>query len=228
MKISYKIHFIVVVIGLWFGSIFNINAQTDEKALPIDSETAWKATVDTLFDKVPLLTVPAPSFALSPMTWAGAWNLHHGLNAQVGMSLSVGLGQNRLRDVGFGQTAALAYALPLGKRWFGAAGLYAGNMDWGSYHSTDVGIGAMVAYQANEKLWLYGYATKQLNELALSPHLCPLQFVPQGDRMGLGMDLKLSEYASIQINVEAASNTEPWHSKYLDRHSRVTPRTSAR
>ena len=96
--------------------------------------------------------------------WCGGlygigWRLHEGFNAQLGLSTSFGVGRNRMKGVGFGQSAAFAYALPIGKRWSVAASLYAQNMDWGNYHLRDVGVGAVAAFRATERINLYGYVT---------------------------------------------------------------------
>ena len=90
----------------------------------------------------------------------GPWGLHEGFNAMFGASASVAFGKGAPRGVGFGETAGLAYMLPLGKRWMGAIGLMAHNMDWGGYHETSVGIGGIIGFKATDWLNLYVYGQK--------------------------------------------------------------------
>ena len=145
--------------------------------------------------------------------WSGlygaAWQLHPGFNAQFSLSASFGLGKHS-HGVGFGQSAAFAYALPLNDRLSFAAALYADNMDWGAYHLTDVGVGGVVAYRATDYLNLYGYVTKSF--LPRDSRRAGLLYAPWGlygpygedftTRIGGMAEFKIGESATISVSVE--------------------------
>ena len=143
--------------------------------------------------------------------WGGGlyglgWHLHEGFNAQLGLSTTFGVGPGRIKGVGFGQSAAFAYALPLGKRWSVAASLYAHNMDWGHYHLRDVGVGAVAAFQATDRINLYGYVTHsfmqpngQRTGYLYSPFMDYVR-----TRVGAMAEFKIGENAIIGISLEHA------------------------
>ena len=143
--------------------------------------------------------------------WGGGlygmgWRLHEGFNAQLGLSTTFGVGPNRIKGVGFGQSAAFAYALPLGKRWSVAASLYAQNMDWGNYHLRDVGVGAVAAFRATDRINLYGYVTHSFMQPDWQRAGC--LYSPFMDyvrtRVGAMAEFKIGENAFIGISVEHA------------------------
>ena len=144
--------------------------------------------------------------------WGGGlygmgWRLHEGFNAQLGLSTSFGVGPHRIKGVGFGQSAAFAYALPIGKRWSVAASLYAHNMDWGNYHLRDVGVGAVAAFRATERINLYGYVTHSFVRPDWQRAGC--LYSPFMDyvrtRVGAMAEFKIGENASIGVSFEHAS-----------------------
>lgn len=142
----------------------------------------------------------------------GGWRLHKGFNAQVGLSVTAGIGKGSPSGVGFGQTAAFAYVLPLSPKVSLAAGVYARNMDWGGWHSTDVGVAGTLAYRPSERVSLYLYGTKS--------------FMPRGDRgrygyfgepwydnfkdrIGAAAEFKIGNNASIGVSVEYGHGDTP-------------------
>ena len=113
--------------------------------------------------KCPLKSVATASMAVPPFAsgvYGSGWRLHKGLNAQFSLSVSAGLGKHAPKGVGFGQSAAFAYVLPLNSRFSIAAGIYAANMNWGSWRQTDVGFAGVLAYRVNENINLYAYGSK--------------------------------------------------------------------
>lgn len=152
-----------------------------------------------------LLTSPGWS-GLSPWCGDDLWSLHEGFNARFSLGLSVGLGKNAPRGVGFSQSAAFAYAAPLTSRLSVAAGIYADNMDWGAMRRTDVGLAAAVRYSVSEHVGLYAYATKSfLSRQTLPPGPFPLFDEPFRDRIGAMAEFKLGDKATFQISVERSS-----------------------
>lgn len=152
-----------------------------------------------------LLTSPGWS-GLSPWSGDDLWALHEGFNARFSLGLSVGLGKNAPRGVGFSQGAAFAYAAPLTSRLSVAAGIYADNMDWGAMRRTDVGLAAALRYSVNERIGLYAYATKSFfSDHSLPSGPFPLFDEPFRDRIGAMAEFKLGDKATFQISVERSS-----------------------
>ena len=117
------------------------DSTADGRALPLPADSCLKDGNRRM--GLPLQPAgPGMTFPLSPLMGMGWWPLHEGLNAQVELSLSTGFGHHRLRGVGFGQSTALAYAMPLNERFSVAAGLYAMHMDWDGISRTQGGVAA--------------------------------------------------------------------------------------
>ena len=203
------------------GSLFlSAQAQTVVEEAAVDSlPIAGSAPeADTLATRTPL-PLPRPVFSLaapgfdgcSPWymgTYGPSWNLHEGFNAQLSMSLSAGLGKHAPSGVGFGQSAAFAYALPLNQRFSLAAGVYAQHMDWGAYRNTDVGFSAVLGYKVNDVVSLYAYGTKSFKpkDDFRSVGYFPLYMDYVRDRIGAMAEFKIGENAAIQISVERSSS----------------------
>ena len=159
----------------------------------------------------PMLSASPWGCAWMPDAWGlSPWPLHEGMNAQFGMSLSVGLGKHAPKGVGFGQSAALAYVLPLDNRWSLAAGVYARNMDWGGWHTTDGGVTGIVGYRLSEAVSLYAYGSKSFlptdRRFRFRQPLAPAYLFEPKERIGAAAEFKLGENAVIGVSVE--------HNKY--------------
>lgn len=159
----------------------------------------------------PMLSASPWGCAWMPDAWGlSPWPLHEGMNAQFGMSLSVGLGKHAPKGVGFGQSAALAYVLPLDNRWSLAAGVYARNMDWGGWHTTDGGVTGIVGYRLSEAVSLYAYGSKSFlptdRRFRFCQPLAPTYLFEPKERIGAAAEFKLGENAVIGVSVE--------HNKY--------------
>lgn len=142
--------------------------------------------------------------------WGGlygsTWRLHEGFNAQFSLSTSFAFGKGAPRGAGFGQSAAFAYARPLTDRLTVAASIYGQNMDWGAYHLRDVGVGAVVAYKATDRLNLYGYVTHSITPRSDALRRPGLLLSPYDDfartRVGAMAEWKLGESTTIGVSVE--------------------------
>ena len=186
-------------------------------SLAADSLTRQTAPGSPL-PRLPLSPYAAPMLPTSPWGYAwlpdawglSPWPLHEGMNAQFGMSLSVGLGKHAPKGVGFGQSAALAYVLPLNNRWSLAAGVYARNMDWGGWHTTDGGVTGIVGYRLSEAVSLYAYGSKSFlptdRRFRFRQPLAPIYLFEPKERIGAAAEFKLGENAVIGVSVE--------HNKY--------------
>lgn len=186
-------------------------------SLAADSLTRQTAPVSPL-PRLPLSPYAAPMLPTSPWAYAwlpdawglSPWPLHEGMNAQFGMSLTVGLGKHAPKGVGFGQSAALAYVLPLNNRWSLAAGVYARNMDWGGWHTTDGGVTGIIGYRLSEVVSLYAYGSKSFlptdRSFRFRHALAPTYLFEPKERLGAAAEFKLGEKAVIGVSVE--------HNKY--------------
>lgn len=163
----------------------------------------------------PQLSLPFPDFSMSAPGLDGCspffygrygslWQLHEGFNAQLSLSLSTGFGKGAFKGVGFGESAAFAYALPLGKRVSFAAGVYATNMDWGRWRQTEAGVAGILSFKVNESINLYAYGAKsffprqeQLRRAPVPPFLRNV-----GDRIGAMAEFKVGRNAIIQVSME--------------------------
>lgn len=217
-NILYSTILVVIVSFCLFPATLRAQSETQQAVgdtLRMDSLTTETITTDVPHFYVPYVVPNAFGFYDS-------WALHEGINAQVGLNVSAAFGKGSPKGVGFGQQLSLAYAKPLNKRWAFAIGLTANNLDWGRYHQSSLGIAGQVYYRINERLLLYGYAVKQITPTqhhyagagSYGP-MSPFAIFPQGDRIGVGADLKIGESMMIQVNVEAAKDTNPWENMWL-------------
>lgn len=175
----------------------------------------------------PVFYMAAPGFdGCSPWfmgTYGSAWFLHKGFNAQLSMSITAGLGKHAPSGVGFGQSAAFAYALPVNNRFSIAGGIYAQNMDWGAYCNTDVGFSAVMGYKLTDVISLYAYGTKSFKpkDNFRNVGYFPLYMDQVRDRIGAMAEFKLGENAAIQVSVERSSS--PSSRNLIPVHSTIFP-----
>ena len=137
------------------------------------------------------------------------WRLHEGFNAQLGLSVSAAFGKHAPKGVGFGQHAAFAYVLPVTSRFSVAAGIYAGNLDWGPWRQTDVGISGVLAYRLNERINLYAYGSKSFlprqSAFRFRRDPVPVFLDRMRDRIGAAAEFKIGNNATIGVSVEHSS-----------------------
>lgn len=185
-----------------------VEAVPDEFAPDLVTDSL---TTDSLAPMMalPIVDIAAPGFdGMSP--WYNglggpSWRLHEGFNAQLGMSLTVGFGKGAPKGVGFGQSAAFAYALPLSERFSAAVGVYANNMDWGGFKQTEGGVAAAFQYRLSDVVSLYAYGAKSFlprdrKASLFSPF--PLYLNTPKDRIGAMAEIKMGKNAMIQVSVE--------------------------
>ena len=147
------------------------------------------------------------------------WTLHEGFNAQFGLSVTAGFGRNALRGAGFGELAAFAYLLPVGKNGYLAAGVYAANLDWGGRKHTDVGLAALYAHEIGERATVYAYLDKRLAGRDDFQAFRPDFYRTPDFSVGAGMNYKISEKVDIGFSVG--------FEKYMDNRMPAAPRASA-
>ena len=96
--------------------------DTAANVLPYAGDNALYLPGDTAF--FPRLYNPMPYYT-------GSWQLHSGLNAQLGTSVTVGFGKHSPRGVGIGTHAAFLYAASLTPKLSLAGGISSETLDWG-------------------------------------------------------------------------------------------------
>lgn len=157
---------------------------------------------------VPTLSMGAYGIGgILPNGYDPTWRLHEGFNAQFGLSMTAGLGKHSPKGVGFGQSAAFAYVVPLSKRLSVAAGITATNFDWGMWRMTNVGVGGVLAYQVNDRINLYAFGQKSFLPRATSfqqqrkLHF-PVFFDHPSSSFGAAAEFKIGNNAMIGVSVE--------------------------
>lgn len=137
--------------------------------------------------------------------------LHEGFNANVSLSATMAFGKHAPNGVGFGKSLDLSYLHSFSPRLSVAVGVYGSHFSWGGQRATDLGVTAMLAYRATERLTLYAYGTKTLTPNASKAWqsnywgYSPLN----GDRFGVAADYKFSEKFHMQLNVEVVKQSHP-------------------
>lgn len=191
---------------------FFVSAQKIKSSeLPLNDTIAQTEPLTATVPSIKMLNPPLQSplsdrtitpfgmYGLTPHLFSPfTWELHQGLNASIGMSLTYSPSRFAPSGVGFGQDATLLYALPLGKRWSVAAGLYAENMNWGGYNTRNVGIVGIAAYRVNERISLYAYGNKSLTP-ETNRYLAPYAFNP--DRFGGVLNIDLGNHTNISFGI---------------------------
>lgn len=151
-----------------------------------------------------------PSVGAYPLMWGGwrTWDLHQGLNLNVGASVFAQFGKHARHGAGFAQSVSMMYAMPLGSRMSLAVGGYLDNVYWAHDSYRDAGLSAVLGYRFNDHWEAYLYGQKSLtNSRLMPPALSDMSEV--GDRIGAAVRYNFSNNASIQISVEGSSRPAP-------------------
>jgi len=141
-----------------------------------------------------------------PLDWSGAysWDLHAGLNVNIGLSVFATFGNSAWRGTGFGRNISAMYAVPLTDKLSFAAGGWFSGMNWshGTYH--DAGLNAVLGYRFDEHWEGYIYGQKSLIDKRMPRPLYDLGRL--GDRIGAAVRYNFNPSVSIQVSVERGSN----------------------
>lgn len=128
------------------------------------------------------------------------WDLHEGINLNLGASVFAGFGKYAPSGAGFAQNLSGMYALSFTDKLSLAAGGYMLNANWGGMNQRDAGLSAVIGYQFNERWEAYVFGQKSL--------MRPKVFWPyynmqeMGDRIGAALKYNFSPSFSIQVSVE--------------------------
>ncbi len=185
-----RIVFFIFALAIFIAA----NAQEyGYRRIPVaaDGNTATAEDTGSVATLMPRLWMPEP-FYMSP------WQLHEGFNAQLGMSVSVGLGKHSPRGVGFGSNAAFVYAMPFGEKLAFAGGVKMQTLDWGGWKMRNASAFGVAAYKLNERMNIYAFGEKSLVPYKQRFHNCP-DFGE--DRWGGAVDFKLGNHVFVQFGV---------------------------
>ncbi|MCI7361536.1 MAG: hypothetical protein MSH36_09380 [Prevotella sp.] len=136
--------------------------------------------------------------------WAPSWDLHEGLNVNLGLSVFAQFGKHSYSGVGFTQDVSALYAVPLTDRLSVAVGGYLSNINWAHDSYRDAGLTAMVGYRFDEHWEAFLYGQKSVvNGLRMPYPLYDMQEL--GDRIGASVRYNVNPSMSIEVSVERRS-----------------------
>lgn len=187
---------------------------------PIDSVVAhYKERPQTSHSSYSLYA-PAPLSGFTP------WQLHKGLNVNLGASVFASFGGGSRSGAGFTQDINLLYLTDLSPKATLAVGGYLSNIIWGGDNYTVAGLTALLNYRFNEHWSAYAFVQKAFSSNNMSPWRSVYPYGryayygsmhPWGyggpywaldsrmmDRFGAGVryDFKNNSYIQIQVEVD--------------------------
>lgn len=187
------------------------------------SRKTYMGVADTQTDSLhlPVLNIrgQAPLMAYPYDTWWGmeSWNLHRGLNVNLGASVFASFGKGAPKGAGFGQDLSMMYAMPLTNRLSLAVGGWISNAYWAHDRYTDAGINAVLGYKFNDKWEAYVYGRKSIMNKPVPYRFYTMQEL--GDRIGAAVKYNFSPSCSIQISVSAGKCNLPDNDDFTMNHS---------
>lgn len=182
------------------GKASGIAPRSNEAAMP---DTAVIATSQL---HIPTLTSfgTMPSMRFYPYMWGGfhSWDVHEGLNANIGASVFSTFGSGHTYSgAGFSQNISLVYAMPLTQKLSLAVGGYFNNIFWAHDTFRDTGITAVLGYQFDEHWSGYLYGQKSIMPESKMPrHL--MNMGELGDKIGAAVRYTFTPSFSIQVSFD--------------------------
>lgn len=151
-------------------------------------------------DGTPVTSMPWMGYGL------GGWDLHQGLNAQVGAGVRVGWGRNNpWRGASFFTDIAAMYCLPLSKdgKWTAAVGGYFSNYRLWGRQVNSVGLCGLVDYRFNERVDLSGFVMHDFGVIGGHAAGAPLlPFLEQpSTTVGAQLGINVGEKARVEIGL---------------------------
>lgn len=131
-----------------------------------------------------------------------SWDLHPGMNVNLGASVFASFGKGANSGAGFAQNISMMYAVPLSKKLSLALGGYFDNINWGRYSSRNVGLNAVLGYQFDEHWSGYVYLQKSLaNDRFMPRYMYGMSDI--GDRIGAAVRYAPTKNFSFEVSVES-------------------------
>lgn len=141
------------------------------------------------------------------------WDLHKGLNVNLGLSVFATFGKHAPKGAGFSQNIAAMYAVPLTGRLSLAVGGYFNNISWTGHIYRDAGFNAMLGYRFNERWEAYLYGQKSVTNNRIPMPLYDMG--DMGDRIGAAVRYNVSPSFSIQMSVSRSEDRGPYLSDFM-------------
>ena len=194
---------------------FSPSLKSKVEALPLD--TLHLPTLNH-YGQVPINMFPYNM-------WGGyhSWNLHQGLNMNLGASAFGSWGGGSYLGTGFSQDVSLMYAVPLSKKMSLAIGGYFNNNFFAHDSFRDAGISAVLGYRFNEHWEAYLYGQKSLVKKPFPMPLYGMGYV--GDRIGAAVRYNVNPTMSVEVNVEWMETPAYPGQFYMMRPNRMEPST---
>ena len=137
------------------------------------------------------------------------WNLHRGLNINIGASVFAFFGKNAPHGAGFAQNISAMYAIPLNNKLSLAVGGYFDNTSWSHDSYRDAGLSAVLGYRFNEHWEAYLYAQKSIVNTHRIPY--PLYTLNNiGDRIGAAVKYNVNPNFSFQVSFDSNRVPRSW------------------
>ncbi len=150
------------------------------------------------------------------------WNLHSGLNVNLGASVFAQFGKHANHGAGFSQDISAMYAMPVTGKLSFAVGGYYNNIYWAHDSYQDAGLSAVLGYKFDEHWEAYLYGQKSL----VNNHNIPYTLYDMnalGDRIGAAVKYNFNPNFSVQVSFE-----HEWipkqNGQYFDQYNYPTPR----
>jgi len=140
--------------------------------------------------------------SIYPVGWAGFydWQLHEGLNVNLGLSVTGSFGKGSSHGTAFAQNIAMMYAFSLSPKLSLALGGYFSNVYYGRGSSRDGGVNAVMGYKFNDRWEAYLYGQKSVAKRKMPLLLYDINGL--GDRIGAAVKYNFSPRFSIRLSVE--------------------------
>lgn len=151
-----------------------------------------------------VLPVSGRWYGMYPMfAWFGwnNWELHKGLNMNIGASVFAQFGNHARHGAGFSQNVSAMYATTLTDKLSLAVGGYFNNVYWGHDVYRDAGLSAVLGYRFDERWEAYIYGQKSLMNNNYIPYSL-YDMHALGDRIGAAVKYNFSKSFSITLSVE--------------------------
>ena len=172
---------------------------------PTASETD---TLANMYDS-PIINMPWMGYGL------GTWDLHDGLNAQIGAGVRVGWGKNNpWKGASFFTDIAAMYCMPLSKngRWSAAVGGYFSNYRMWGRQMNSVGLCGLVNYKINEQMDFSGFIIHDFGVIGDKAAGAPyMPFLDQpSTTVGGQLGINIGEKARLNIGLSFTRQNNPF------------------
>ena len=146
------------------------------------------------------------------------WDLHQGLNVNIGASVFASFGKHAPHGAGFGNSLSAMYATPLTPKLSLAVGGYFNNLYWDHTPLRSAGVSAVLGYRFDDHWEAFLYGQKSLTENHFTP--LPLYYMGDlGDRIGAAVRYNFSPSFSVEVSFEHGAH--PHHDSFHDTYMQM-------